>query len=65
MMIPLSPLMIGYLVQPKPNCTPIEMFQGFTETNVSSTKHLWPAGSDWHRLRQVTLNVVGLSAQQI
>lgn len=64
-MIPVSPLMIGYLVQPKLSCTPALMFQGFTETDVSSAKHLWPAGSDWHRLCQLALSAVGLSAQQL
>lgn len=42
--------MIGNLVQPKPNDTPTLMLQGFTETRVSSVKHLWPAGSHWQRL---------------
>lgn len=63
-MIPLRPLMIGCLVQPKPRWTPTLMFQGFAETE-SSAKHLWQAGSDWHHLFQLTLSVVGVSAQQI
>lgn len=46
----ISPLMIGNLVQPKPNDTLALMFQGFTETGVSSVKHLWPAGSHWQYL---------------
>lgn len=48
LMIPVSPVMIGRPVQP--NDTPALMFQGFTETGVSSVKHLWPAGSHWQRL---------------
>lgn len=48
LMIPVSPLMIGKLVQPKLNDTPTLMFQGIIiETEVSSVKHLWPAGSHW------------------
>lgn len=50
LMIPLSPLMIGKLEQPKPDDTQTLMFQGITETGVSSVKHLWPAGSHWQRL---------------
>lgn len=47
LMIPVSPLMIGKLVQSKPNDSSTLMFQGFTEAGVSSVKHLWPAGSHW------------------
>ncbi len=50
LMMPVSSLMIGSPVQPKPSVTPALMFQGFTETWVSSVKHLWPAGSHWRRL---------------
>lgn len=63
-MIPLRPLMIGYLMQPKPRWTPTLMFQGFAEAE-SSAKHLWQAGSELHHLFQLTLSVVGVSAQQI
>lgn len=49
-MIPVSPLMIGDLVQPKPSETLALMFQRFAETGVSCVKHRWPAGSHWQRL---------------
>lgn len=42
--------MIGNLDQPKPDDTQTLMFQGITETGLSSFKHLWPAGSHWQCL---------------